>query len=159
MPGPKPELPDIRFNELLPNPGLIDWNGDGQVTEADAWLELYNAGDEPVDLSGWSIEISNEDGAGLQIPKDTLLQPEEYLVVYLHQPELAETDKVEIRLLNKTGQLVDSVSLPDLPADASYSLDIAGVWHADWPPTPGEPNSPLAPEPQPAPKQIPARPF
>ncbi|MGD8855529.1 MAG: lamin tail domain-containing protein, partial [Chloroflexota bacterium] len=114
---------------------------------------------EPVDLGGWSIEISNEDGAGLQIPKDTLLQPEEYLVVYLNQPELAETDKVEIRLLNKTGQLVDSVSLPDLPADASYSLDIAGVWHADWPPTPGEPNSPLAPEPQPAPKQIPARPF
>jgi hypothetical protein len=153
------EQPAVQFNELLPNPGLIDWNGDEQVTEADAWLELYNAGDRPVNLNGWTIELSNDNAAGYQVPRHTLLQPHEYLVVYLYQVGMGAAGEVELRLLDRAGRLVDSVTLPNLPADASYSLDMAGAWHADWPPTPGKPNSPLAPPPQPVPGQIPAQPF
>jgi hypothetical protein len=152
-------LPSVRINEVLTLPSLIDWNGDGQITNGDAWIELYNAGDAAVDLSGWRIELIDEEEAVYRIPKETILKPKQHLVLYPNQTRMDAVGSIEMRLLNKPRQLIDVVTVPVLPADASYSLDNLGIWHADWPPTPGESNSPLAPETHPVPRQIPAQPF
>jgi hypothetical protein len=47
-----------------------------------------------------------------------------------------------VRLLDKKGISVSRVMVPELATDASYSLDDAGQWHEDWPPSPGQVNAP-----------------
>jgi hypothetical protein len=151
-PIPDPETPVVRLNEVLPLPRSVDWNGDGQLTQADAWLELYNTADGMVDLSGWRLEIIVGEDSGNDhylIPAGTSLQPAGYLVLYPLQKEMSLAEEGMIRLLDNEGTLIDRVILPELPADTSYSLDAAtGIWHADWPATPGRPNTPpeLAPQ-------------
>ena len=146
-PIPDPEIPVVQLNEVLPFPRSVDWNGDGEITRADAWLELSNMADEVVDLSGWHLEISKgedgKDGVYL-IPAGTSLRPAGYLVLYPLQKKMSLAEGGRIRLFDNGGKLVDQVILMELPADTSYSLDTAtGTWHADWPATPGEPNTPL----------------
>ncbi len=45
----------IALNEVLPEPRAIDWNGDGQVTQGDEWIEVYNPGSAAAALGGWVI--------------------------------------------------------------------------------------------------------
>lgn len=146
----------VRLNEVLPLPRGVDWNGDGQVTQADAWLELYNTADGMVDLSGWRLEnFVGEDGRTdhYLIPAGTSLRPAGFLVLYPLQKEMSLAEGGMIRLLDDEGQLVDQIILPEMPADTSYSLEAAtGIWYANWPATPGGPNTPPELTPQTLPK-------
>jgi hypothetical protein len=47
-----------------------------------------------------------------------------------------------VRLLDPDGTVLDAVAFGELAPNASYSRDEVGVWHADWPPSPGLPNQP-----------------
>lgn len=79
---PKPEEPcepdlDVVINEVTVNP-------DGQDTDLE-WIELYNAGDQDADVSGWSIawyksdpEDPNDDA---RLPEGTVIEPGGFLVV------------------------------------------------------------------------------
>ena len=59
---------DIIINEILVSAntetyGGTDWNGDGSFGKAsDQFIELYNSGDEAVNLEGWSITHSSDAG-------------------------------------------------------------------------------------------------
>ena len=66
-PTPTPS-PKIVINELMPNP--IGTDRGNETTE------LYNCGDEEVDIGGWVIE--NEDGNTYTIPADTTIEPHGY---------------------------------------------------------------------------------
>ncbi|MEA1944081.1 MAG: lamin tail domain-containing protein, partial [Euryarchaeota archaeon] len=66
-PTPAP-APKIVVNELMPNP---IGNDRGNET-----IELYNCGDEPVDIGGWVLE--NEDGNTHTIPAGTIIEPHGY---------------------------------------------------------------------------------
>ena len=61
--------------------GLID--GDGQASD---WIELYNAGDEPIDLAGWHLTDDAEDLTKWTFPADlpaqTRLSPGDLRVVF-----------------------------------------------------------------------------
>ncbi|MGE5601593.1 MAG: hypothetical protein ACM30E_01000, partial [Nitrososphaerales archaeon] len=46
-----------------------------------------------------------------------------------------------IRLHDANGRLMDSVRYPEILPDLSYARDAEGVWHADWPPSPGVANA------------------
>jgi hypothetical protein len=105
-----------------------------------------------IDLSGWRLEFSNGEDDDYLIPSGTILRPAGYLVLYPLQKEMSLAEGGVIRMFNEVVKLVDQVILPKLPADTSYSLDETGTWHADWPTTPGEPNTPLELEPPPLPK-------
>ncbi len=52
----------VKINEVLPNPDdTQDCNGDGSFTDSgDEFIELYNYGDEDIDLSGWKISDNND---------------------------------------------------------------------------------------------------
>jgi hypothetical protein len=156
-PAPKPVK--VQLNEVLPFPQDIDWNGDGKLSAADAWIELYNASGTAAHLEGWQIAILAGDSIVNRTLQKSTIAPGHYLVLYPAPEGMNLASGGTVRLIDPAGQIVAFVTWPEIAADASYSVDAAGTWHSTWPPTPGEPNSPLAPELRPAPRQIPARPF
>jgi len=133
----------IRINEVLPAPGVIDWDGDGTADEQDEWIELHNAGSIVVDLRGWSLHNVGSANSFYRIRRNTVFQPGAFAVFYRRQTRIALRDHGdELRLLAPDGTLVDSVAFGKLAADASYSRGEEGLWHPDWPPSPHRANMP-----------------
>jgi hypothetical protein len=72
-----PEVPSIVINELMTHHApLSDTDGE-PVDSNEEWIELTNAGSDPVDLSGWSMV----DGITFFFPAGTSLEAGGYLVV------------------------------------------------------------------------------
>lgn len=71
--GDKP----VVINELCAHnlSGLQDGNGN-----CGDWIELYNPGNMPVDLSGWSLTDDKDDPDRWVFPEGTVI--DEYLVVF-----------------------------------------------------------------------------
>lgn len=157
VPGPEPA--ELLLNEVLPFPQNIDWNGDGELSTADVWIELYNAGKTAVHLEGWRVAILDNDNIVYWTLEKSTVAPAHYLLLYPAPEGMNLASGGTVRLIDPTGQIVDSVSWPEIPADASYSLDAVGTWHSEWSPTPGEPNMPQTPKLNPAPRQIPPQPL
>jgi len=133
----------VRLNELLAAPEQKDWNGDGKVNRQDQWVEVWNTQTRTVDLSGWTLDTGVSKTVGYVLPPKTLLQPRAFLLLFRQQSGLPLDDGGgTLRLLGPTGVLLDSVTYTPLGPDASYSRDTEGVWHSDWPPSPGQPNLP-----------------
>jgi hypothetical protein len=73
-------LPRVVINEVVTDPQR-DWNdtagGDGRafvatpgvgtVSSSDEWLEVLNAGGEPVDLTGWRLEFVDSSPASMTV--------------------------------------------------------------------------------------------
>ncbi len=96
------------------------------------WIELFNSGDQPVDVSGWSLD----QGKLFTFPKDTAIAAGGYLIVALDAnqfrlnyrlPSLGPLKKPlkhgggQIELQNATGERVDLAKYKD---------------HAPWPASP-----------------------
>lgn len=66
---------NIRLNELLSNPGGSD---DGLE-----WIELYNSGTAPVDVSGWIVRGSTKSTGGndVELPEGTIIEALGFLVI------------------------------------------------------------------------------
>jgi len=138
---PPPE--GVRLNEILPAPRRVDWNGDGFVNERDEWIELYNGGPTSADIGGWYLENTRGAIRAYRIPRGTILQPNAYIVFYRGMTGINLNDRGErVLLLDGRRKVVDMVALAALGEDASTSRDLDGVWHTDWPPTPGGFNLP-----------------
>jgi hypothetical protein len=69
------------INEVLAAPGE-DINGDGAVTPADEFVEIYHAGAQAVDVSGYTLHDASNSGTRFAFPQGTTLQPGESYVVY-----------------------------------------------------------------------------
>ncbi len=148
-PSLTPTLPPARLSELLSVPRR-DWNRDGAVNDGDEWIELVNSRPVTVDLGGWSLETVPSLQPPYRIPTGTLLSPGGYAVFYRQQTGVALSDLgSELRLRDAGNAVVDRVLFPPLAGDSSYSRDAAGGWHANWPPSPGQPNQPPAVTPTP----------
>jgi hypothetical protein len=167
------------INEIVADPQR-DWNdtagattpfdgtpGTGTVSGADEWIELFNASGAIVDLSGWTLVMT--DGTPATEPIGTgeavlsfsaggalaAFQANEYLVIGNPKGDLNNTVTVELR--DATGRLVDRLALggdgggPSGNATGSDDEAIARVPDATdsdddaadlraRPPTPGAPN-------------------
>ena len=129
------------LNEILASPALIDWDGNGTADEGDEWIELLNVSSSAINLGGWALVAGENDLTLYRFPRGTVLEPDALIVLYQAQTGLVLDDGGgSVRLLGPRGGLRDRVLFPKLAPDASYSRDEHGVWHADWPPTPGGPN-------------------
>ena len=138
----------IRLNEVLPRPGLTDWDGDGLPDAEDEWIELYNAGTAAVDLDGWWLETEPGDADPTQdvpryvIPPATVLAPGEYLVLYRQETSLALPDEGgELRLGRPGEEVVDSVTWEQIDADYSYARADDESWQISDAPSPGTANT------------------
>lgn len=127
----------IRMN-LIEDPGAINnivinevcYNPAPSINTGD-WVELYNGFDFPVDLSAWVLKDSQE-GNSFKIPKNTVIQPDGYLVLCQENSDLLQffpqvTDyagdfnfgfnhmEESIRLFDPQKNLVDQVSYQNTP--------------------------------------------
>lgn len=101
----------------------INYN-DSQVEKTGDWFEIYNNGDEVVDLSDWLIH--DKSGNSMVVAKGITLQPKQYLVFandlfnfQIFYPEVKTivasplklgSDEETIMLWDNTGAIVDSVN-------------------------------------------------
>lgn len=105
--------------------GLQDGNG-----AYGDWIELYNPGTEPVDLSGWTLSDDKDDPGRWAFPAGTVL--EDYLIVfadragttdgagYCHTSFALRTAGETLYLYDAAGELVDKLKYPEQDFDITY---------------------------------------
>ena len=97
---------------------------DGAGASSD-WIEIYNRGDEPVDLLGWHLTDDEKDPAKWTFPQRTL-EAQQYLVVFasgnntpdtkgnLHTNFRLATDGEYLALVRPDGQTIASEFAPTI---------------------------------------------
>ncbi len=161
-PWPTPAPGQVTFNEILPAPRRVDWDGNGVANYLDEWIELYNSGDWPADVGGWRLWRGSlgEDGLPVgryaTLPPGVMIEPGGYLLIFRRQSKLPLPDRNAIlHLARPAGDgwlVVDSFAWKQSPGyDRSFSRfpDGSDAWGVHLV-TPGQPNR-LAPTPTPGP--------
>ena len=112
------------------------------------WIELYNSGNETVDLTNWGLSDRLDRGRRWQFPMGTTIGPGEYKVIMcdrqsdkntrqeLHASfKVGKLKKETITLTDPTGRVLDKMTLPEMRTDVSYgrTLGIAGLFYYDTP--------------------------
>jgi hypothetical protein len=141
--------PRVRINELLPAPARRDWDGNGSADHTDEWVELFNAGDIPVDLARWELVRGEGEGWSFRLAPGTTMAPRGFRVITRAESGLALANGSDtLRLRRDDGVEADRVRWERGPgADRSLSrtVDGAGEWTDAYAVTPGGPNRPEAP--------------
>lgn len=141
--SPAPIPAGVHLSEILSAPAAVDWDDDGSADDRDEWIELANAGSTAIDLGGWFLAVDGNSSELYMIPPETVLQPGAFMLFYRRETGIVmDDDGGEVWLIAPDGEAIDAVVFGRLRPDASYSLGRDGVWHDDWPPSPGEANSP-----------------
>ena len=124
--------PNVRINEIVASndAGLQDENGD-----YDDWLELYNPGAEPMDLSNWKMTDAFEEYVaggkeGYTFPAGTSIPAGGYLIVWgddepeegpLHMNFKLKSEGEMVSLINPQGDVHQNISWPALSSTESYA--------------------------------------
>ncbi len=153
----------VVLNEFLASNGAWGQDADGNFED---WIELYNAGDTPVDLEGYAITDEAEDEPPDRVvtppwvfPAVTI-EPGGYLLVWASEKDRADPaelhtnfklsrDGETIRCLDPAGVTIWSVSYPPQRRDTSMGRFPDGdsdgdEWFYFLDPTPNAPNSTVA---------------
>jgi hypothetical protein len=98
--------------------------------EFDDWIELYNTGTAPVDLSGFFLTDNTLNLDKWDIPGGTIIQPGDYLIVWADEDssqgpyhanfKLSGTGEA-LYLLDTAQSLIDSVSWGQQTVDLAYA--------------------------------------
>jgi hypothetical protein len=141
----------ITINEFMSSNSATIADEDGDFED---WIEVYNFGTEPVNLSGFGISDDADEPFRWVFPEVTI-QPEGFLLVWasgknrtntlqpLHTNFSIKAEGEELLLSNPTGQIICEIAPLNLPTDISYGQnpDAGGVWLYFDEPTPGESNA------------------
>lgn len=154
---PGQAAPAVVINEIVAEnqTGLVDEDQDPED-----WIELWNRGTEPVNLSGWSLSVDREEEGQWVFPQ-TILAPGGHLLVWasgkdrrepvggkrLHANFKLNVNGDTLRLFGPElpRTLLDELVYPEQSPDHAYSrLPINGgtVWQYHANPTPALHNSP-----------------
>ncbi|MBI5383510.1 MAG: lamin tail domain-containing protein [Verrucomicrobia bacterium] len=153
--NPNAAFSDVRINEFMADNGEGIRDEDG--TRQD-WIELYNAGGTPVDLSGWYLTDTTNTLTQWRIPNGITMPPNSYLLIWasgkdrtnniaaLHANFQLAKNGDFLGLVLPDGTSIVSSFYPTYPAqrtDVSYGRDrldpgILGFFST---PTPGAANS------------------
>ena len=140
--------------DLAPTPGLANTSGEprAQIARENAggvyisefmaspdeqpydWLEVYNASSQAVDVSGWGLSDDAASPRKYRFPQGTLIQPGDYLTIYLSGTEGVDTNGVlnasfrlsadggyGLTLSDASGALLDRVFVPEQYTGISYA--------------------------------------
>ena len=143
---PEPETPSeptptysLFISEVLADPpsgAAGDANQDGQRdTYEDEFVELYNAGPNPISLAGWRLGDSTSPDTHFQFPADAVIEPGSYVILFgggnptgFTVPVYTDDGRIgngltnsgeDIRLTDDNGAEVASVSHGTWPSDQS----------------------------------------
>lgn len=140
----------LYINELMSSNGNTIQDEDGDCPD---WVEIYNAGDEPVNLLGYGLSDRPNNPFKWRFPEWTIA-PEEYLIVfasdknrttgpYLHTSWAIRAEGEEVVIAAPDGTILDRSDALPIPRDVSYGRKPDGG--PDWfffnEPTPGAPNT------------------
>ena len=139
---------DIRISEILVSASSedyngTDWNNDGYIgSTSDQFIELWNAGTSPVDVSDWLLDDTIGAGsAPCRLAWNTTIEAGEYIVIFRDSSriELDYWDGDTATISDASGQLIDSLTFPgeDSWWDTSYVKANDGTITKVEPPTPG----------------------
>jgi len=165
---PEPAWPGtyqgLVINEIMPvnETTIPDESGD-----FDGWLELYNSGFLPINLTGVSLSTGLSSLAHWEMPA-VMIRPAEHKLVWLdgqqaegalHSPLRMYQPGDVIKLLAPEaagGWEIDRRDYHDMQADQSVGRSRDGLddWVLQTEPTPGEPNNALIVHPSPVPSAI-----
>ena len=143
----------LRINEYIMN-NLSLPDIDGHLSD---WAELYNAGNQPLELAGFGFS-DNPDNLFKWTFPEIIINPGEYLLVWLsgkdieyrqdepatlHASFALGSDDEALLITDPRGNPVTFEPLQDLPANVSYGRSLAepDTWLFFPRPTPGESNS------------------
>ncbi len=116
------------------------------------WIELYNSGSAPLDLSGYGISDNMRDLHKFVVPEGTILGAGEYLLLYaMNASEDTQNPMITNFGLSKSGDylfitdayfgLVAQMEIPVLYTDVSYARAADGSYGYSGVPTPGAENT------------------
>jgi len=142
--------PALLLSELLPAPQAVDWDANGQADHQDEWIELFNAGDRPVGLSGWRVEDRPAAGWSYRFPAEVRLGAGAYLILPRAVSGIAlQRDADTVRLIRPDGMEVDRATWEQNPGyDRSVcrpTVETGAAWRLPCEPSPGGPNRLAAP--------------
>lgn len=120
---------EIFINEFLPYP---------QSGEKE-WVEIYNTGEGPVNLTGWGIVDKENIERPQLIPDGTVIGVEDFLVVFLEK-QILNNEGDQVKLLWPDGQILHSVSYQKAVLELSCIRLTNGQWVWTNQPTPGATN-------------------
>ncbi len=130
---------DVVINEFLPRPAF-DWDDDGEFTpNGDEFIELFNPTSTNIDLSGWVLDDEEGGTQPYIIPEGTHILSKDYLLYYGSMTGIAlNNDKDTVRLLDSSGNLIDSYSYTWPKRDVSYIRvpDGGNLWNTSKDPSP-----------------------
>ena len=131
----------VRLNEILPRAGFKDWNKDKLEDDNDQWLELFNLGDSPADVSNWIID-TGEGTPSFTLPNGSTIPAGGYLLLFRTDTLLDLTSYGHLRLLHPDSRVADEVLYPPLDADRVYArrYNGTGAWRTRCVPTPIDSN-------------------
>ena len=141
---PRSALNGLRLSELMPCNVATIASDDGRFSE---WLELYNAGDQAVELNRVRIRC----GKKSWVVPGGRLEPGEYTVIFCNK--LKPAVGIQLRndftlaksgenlvLYTTDGVLLDAVKLPELGENMSYAR-VGSSWQVTRWASPGEANT------------------
>ncbi len=116
--------PQVIINEFMALPKSQDWDGDGIPSSTDEWVELFNAGSQPVDLSRWILDdLAGGGSSPYTLPFGTQLGAGEYLVLGKEETGLGLNNAGdELNLYNEIGWLVDNLTYDSGEFDVSWGI-------------------------------------
>ena len=119
----------------------------------DSWVELYNGSDKTVAVRNYRISPTNVYADAYPLSSSAVdLQPGAHLTLYcdkttgtpFHYNFNLEAGKGALYLFNQSGEIIDSISYPKMPApNVAYGrvTDGSKEWQYELTPTPGASNS------------------
>ena len=139
--APTPGLANTDQNASIAGENIRANNASGVIiseiaaatsTETPDWIELYNGGSEPVNLSGWGVSDNAARPRKWQFPDGVSLQPGQYAAVFCNGEDKAEGGKLftnfslaveggySVTLSQPDGTIMDRVYVPRQYEDISY---------------------------------------
>lgn len=132
-----PERPDIVLNEIC---SINQYSYPNEIGEYFAWIELYNQSDMEVSLAGYGLTDCPDEGIKF-VFGDVVMPPETYRLVYLANARATcfDTDSqyADFQLSGKGGEILclsdpsgnitDSVQMPELAENISYAREYDGT--------------------------------
>ncbi|MGB3800337.1 MAG: lamin tail domain-containing protein [Lewinella sp.] len=133
------EPSDVVINEVLAAPAH-DANGDGVINPGDEFVEIYNAGQAPYDLSAHTVHDGSNSGSRFTFPAGSALAPAESFVVFASGPDasslpefcrtgtasgflgLNDDSAESVILRNADGKVVAQANFDDAPDGESLTL-------------------------------------
>ncbi len=124
---------DIVINELMAS---NDMTSADEANEYEDWIELYNRGEGPVDLTNYYISDNSWNLTKWQLPDGTVLQPNEYLILWADEDSVdgmfhtnfkLSSDGESLSLLNSIGEIADQSIFGAQSSDQGYARNPNGI--------------------------------